>query len=199
MAYLKILKTQCQLFGVTIWSYCLMDNHVHFVAVPDNKESLRNAFGQTHRQYTRMINEREGWRGYLWQGRFLSYVLDETYLYAAVRYIETNPVKASIVTKAEDYPWSSARARALKLRDGLISDFFLVKEIEDWPSYLVSINDEETKLFESRLSTGKPLGSEEFIGRLEQETGRILRKIKPGPKLRKSLNRGQILKSGTRT
>jgi putative transposase len=180
--YLEILKVQCLRFGVVIWSYCLMDNHVHFVAVPEDKESLGRAFGQTHRHYTRMINFREGWRGYLWQGRFLSYVLDQDYLYAAVRYIETNPIKAAIVAKAEDYPWSSAKARVLKLKDDLLSDFFLLEEIKDWSSYLASINEKETKLFESRLSSGKPLGSEEFIRKLEQLTGRIVRKIKPGPK-----------------
>ena len=86
------------------------------MAVPEEKESLRHAFGQTHRHYTRLVNFREGWRGYLWQGRFLSYVMDEAYLYAAVRYVESNPVKAGIVIKAEDYPWSSARARVLKLK-----------------------------------------------------------------------------------
>ena len=181
-AYLEILKAQCQRFGVAIWSYCLMDNHVHFVAVPKDKESLGHTFGQTHRRYTRMVNFRERWRGYLWQGRFSSYVLDEAYLYAAVRYVETNPVKADIVTKAEDYPWSSARARTLRLQDDLISDFFLVEEIKDWSNYLASINNEEVKLFEDHLSAGKPLGSQKFIEKLEQQTGRILKMIKPGPK-----------------
>ena len=38
-----------------------------------------------------MINLRENWRGYLWQGRFGSYVMDESYLLAGARYIELNP------------------------------------------------------------------------------------------------------------
>ncbi len=186
-AYLEILKAQCLRFGVAIWSYCLMDNHVHFVAVPEYKESLGHVFGQTHRHYTRMINFRQGWRGYLWQGRFQSCVLDEAHLYAAVRYVETNPVKAKMVTKAEDYPWSSAKARVLKLKDDLISDFFLVDEIKAWSEYLASINDKEIKLFENHLSSGKPLGSDEFIAKLEQQTGRILRRIKPGPKSKQNV------------
>src|SRR3989338_1502343 len=181
-AYLEILKAQCRCFGVTIWSYCLMDNHVHFIAIPENKESLGQAFGQTHRYYTRMINFREGWRGYLWQGRFLSYVMDEAHLYAAVRYIETNPVKAAIVSKAEDYPWSSARARVLKLKDELASDFFLIREITDWSGFLASATSGETKLFESHLTSSKPIGSEEFIVKLEKLTGRVLRRLKSGPK-----------------
>ncbi len=181
-AYLEILKAQCERFGVVIWSYCLMDNHVHFVAVPKKEESLRSAFGQTHRRYTRMINFRERWRGYLWQGRFLSYVLDQQHLYAAVRYVETNPVKAAIVIKAQDYPWSSARTRVLKLKDELLSDFFLTEEIQDWSDYLASASNKEINLIQGHLSSGKPLGSDEFIEMLEDKTGRMLRKIKPGPK-----------------
>ena len=103
VAYLKILKEQSQKFRVLIWAYCLMDNHVHFVAVPQGEEGLANTFGQAHRHYTRLVNFREGWRGYLWQGRFSSYVLDENYLYGAVRYIENNPVRAGLVSKAEGF------------------------------------------------------------------------------------------------
>ena len=77
--------------GVTFWAYCLMDNHVHLIAVPEKEDSLAKGIGEAHRKYTRMINFREGWKGYLWQGRFISYPLDERYLYAAVRYVERNP------------------------------------------------------------------------------------------------------------
>ncbi len=190
-AYLKILKEQCQRFGVFIWSYCLMDNHVHFVAVPQDKEGLANVFGQTHRHYTRMINFREGFRGYLWQGRFSSYVLDENYLYAAVRYIETNPVKAGLVLKAEDYAWSSAKARVFGSQDELLSDFFLPKEITDWSSFLKSADPEDPndQILESHLNTGRPFGPTDFIERLQDFTKRILIKSKPGPKIKeKALN-----------
>ena len=183
-AYLRILKDQCRRFGVSIWAYCLMDNHVHFVAMPQDREGLAHTFGQTHRHYTRMINFREGWRGYLWQGRFSSYVLDENYLYAAVRYVENNPVHAGLVSKAEDYPWSSARTRVLELKDDLLADYFLLKEISNLSDFLKSGDEEDPdgKLFERRLNTGRPLVAPEFLDKLEQITGKILNKSKPGPK-----------------
>src|SRR3990172_7668648 len=99
-AYLRILKEQSAKFGISFWAYCLMANHVHLIAIPDSEESFAHGIAETHRRYTRMVNFRENWRGYLWQGRFSSYPLDETYLYAAVRYVERNPVRAGIVTKA---------------------------------------------------------------------------------------------------
>ena len=54
------------------------------------------AIGEAHRRYTRRINFREKWRGYLWQGRFASFVMDEPYLLAAARYVELNPVRAGL-------------------------------------------------------------------------------------------------------
>ncbi len=184
LTYLKILKDQSLRFGVSIWSYCLMDNHVHFVAVPKDQEGLANTFGQTHRHYTRMINFREGWKGYLWQGRFSSYVLDEDYLYAAIRYIETNPVKARLVSKAEDYSWSSARARVFGRKDDLLNDYFLTKEVSDWSGFLKSADEEDLKddVLEGHLNTGRPLGAPVFIERLKEITGINLSKAKPGPK-----------------
>ena len=72
--YLRILKTQCVESKVKIWAWCLMDNHVHLVAVPESEKSLARCFGETHKRYTRLINLREGWKGFLWQGRFKSYL-----------------------------------------------------------------------------------------------------------------------------
>jgi putative transposase len=111
-----------------------------------------------------MVNFREGWRGYLWQGRFRSFILDEKYLYNAVRYVERNPVRAKMVRKAEDYKWSSARSRITGEPNALISKFYLVDEISDWSKYLAVEDDEKTlKLMRRHGATGKPLGSGEFL------------------------------------
>ena len=60
-----------------------MPNYVHLIAVPDSEDGLRRAIGEAHRQYTRRVNFREGWHGYLWQGRFASCPMDEMLLLAA--------------------------------------------------------------------------------------------------------------------
>lgn len=86
-----------------------MPNHVHLIGVPSETTSLQYAIGDTHQRYTKMINARFGWKGYLWQGRFSSFPMDEKHLYYAARYVELNPVRAGICNKAEDYLWSSAR------------------------------------------------------------------------------------------
>ncbi|HOW35743.1 MAG TPA: transposase [Candidatus Omnitrophota bacterium] len=183
--YLDILKEQCRRVLLEVWAYCLMDNHVHLIVVPRNSHSLAKGIGETHRRYTRLINFREGWRGYLWQGRFSSFPLDEKYLFAAVRYVERNPVRAKIVQKAEDYSWSSAKARIGKTSDLILDDFYLTHEITNWSDYLRIEDDEcDLKYFRRHGQTGRPLGEMGFIRRLEESTGVRLTKQKPGPKLK---------------
>ena len=109
-AYLELMADWCREEGVEIWSYCLMPNHVHLIAVPKTEDGLRRAIGEAHRRYTRRINFREKWRGYLWQGRFASFIMDKPYLLAAARYVELNPVRAKLVDRA--------RAVALEQRKG---------------------------------------------------------------------------------
>ena len=162
-----------------------MDNHVHLIVVPYEEKSLAQAIGETHKEYTRMINFREGWRGYLWDGRFKSFVLDERYLYAAVRYVERNPVRARIVNKAEDYEWSSARSHVEGSVRGLLSDFYLMGEIEDWRGYLEEAEqEEELTLLRRHGETGCPLGDPARLMKLAFKYGWDLMPKKRGPKPR---------------
>lgn len=160
-----------------------MDNHVHLIAVPDEKDSFAVGFSDAHRRYTRMINFREKWRGYLWEGRFKSFLLSKTHLYAAMRYIERNPVRAKIVENAWEYPWSSAGAHVFKQEDSLLEDNFMISEIADWRLFLSEEDkQEDIDLFRKHANTGRPIGESEFIKELENLTGRVLLKRKPGPK-----------------
>jgi len=160
-----------------------MDNHVHIIAIPKQADSLARGIGDTHKYYTRAINFRENWRGYLWQGRFSSFPLDEKYLYAAVRYVERNPVRAGIVKRAEDYEFSSAKAHVYKKKDILLEDNFMTGEIKDWKAYLrEDDNEQDRSLLKKHERVGRPLGEEKFVKKLEEATGRILRPMKPGPK-----------------
>jgi putative transposase len=74
--YLEFLRVEIDRFGINILAWCLMTNHVHFIAVPKSETALARAFGEAHRRYARMKNFEEGVLGYLFQGRFSSVVLD---------------------------------------------------------------------------------------------------------------------------
>ncbi|MBC8877030.1 MAG: transposase [Planctomycetes bacterium] len=162
-----------------------MPNHIHLIAVPETEQALRRAIGEAHRRYTRRINFREKWRGYLWQGRFASFVMDEPYLAVAARYVELNPVRANLVADAADWPWSSARAHLLARDDCLVQVTPLLTMIHDWRAFLDSALPEEQLIqIRSHGRTGRPLGDASFLERLEGLVGRVLHPRKPGRKPR---------------
>jgi putative transposase len=160
-----------------------MDNHVHLIAVPKHETSFADGFSESHKRYTKMINLREGWRGHLWEGRFKSYPLNEAHLYAAMKYVERNPVRAKMVKKAWQYPWSSAKAHVDKLNPLILDDCFFSQEMKDWAGY-ISEEDEDKDIiaFRKHSRTGRPLGDKKFIDKLEKTTGRRLYIKKPGRK-----------------
>lgn len=181
--FYELLKRETAKVKLAIWVYCLMDNHVHLIAVPEKENALAKCIGEVQRKYALTINTRNDWKGHLWQARFDSYPMDEKHLYFAVRYIEQNPVIAGIVKKAEAYQWSSARAHVLKQKDALLSDFDLVKSIHDWGLFLrEKIDESEIDLIKSHEKSGRPLGNDTFLDELELRTGRTLRKKRRGRK-----------------
>lgn len=120
---------------------------------------MRKAIGEAHRRDARMINFREGWQGYLWQGRFSSFVMDEQYLLAAVRYIELNPVRAGLVTDPIAYPWGSARAHTGKHDDVLVNVSSLLELVPNWKEFLKGgIQEKEYQKLRQHERTGRPLG-----------------------------------------
>jgi putative transposase len=183
MLYLRLLREEASESEVGILGYALMSNHVHLIAVPAADGSLHRAIGETHRRYTRLVNEREGWKGYLWQGRFSSCPMDQEHLLNAARYIEMNPVRAGLVERPEDYPWSSARAHLGAEADDVVESRPLLDLVHDWRGHLAApVEDGFAELFRSCGRTGRPMGSHEFIIGLETRLGRSLRKRRPGRK-----------------
>jgi putative transposase len=181
--YIRLVREQADRFGVEFLAWCLMPNHVHLVCVPEREESLAHGIGEAHKRYTRAKNFREGVRGHLFQERFASCVLDEPHLLAAVRYVELNPVAAGIADTPEAYAWSSARFHldGRVKRDELVRGRTLLGLVDGWAAFLGDGMDEmEARRMERHLSTGRPLGSEEFVTALEERTRRRLRPLKRG-------------------
>lgn len=181
--YLNSLKKNCDKYGVKIWAYCLMDNHVHLVLVPSDKTVFYRAVADTHQAYTSRINHRYKWRGYLWQGRFISFVMDDFYLMRTLRYVERNPIRAGVVQRAQDYDWSSARAHMGESSSRYLSKCPVIKSVSSWADLLAS-EDEENVLKELRLhaASGRILGSEVFLKEISARVGIDLSCKRPGPK-----------------
>jgi putative transposase len=175
-SYLGLLHEQAREFGLSFQAWCLMPNHVHLIVTPKHPESLARGIGEAHRLYTRMRNFDEGVRGYLFQGRFASCVLDERHLIRAARYVEMNPVRAGLVRRPEEYRWSSAAFHCGRKHGDALKTDRKVEEISGgWKGFLAEATEaEEAKALERCLSTGRPWGSDSFVRLLERRLGRAL-------------------------
>ena len=180
--YLSWLKEYSDKNALDIWAYCLMPNHVHFICEPQNSDSLARTFNTLHMRYAQYVNKKQGISGHLWQGRFYSCILDEKHLYAAVRYIENNPVRAGLAKEPEEYPWSSANGHIKNGGDLILCDkSFLHSEIKNWTLYLKAGEDDITvEDIRSKTKIGRPCGEGGFMTKLEKKLGIELTKRKPG-------------------
>jgi len=93
-----------------VYGYCLMSNHVHLL-IHEKSEEIHQIMKRICTSYAWWYNRKYQRTGYLFQGRYRSEcVEDDEYLLTVIRYIHNNPVKAGMVSKPEDYCWSSIQA-----------------------------------------------------------------------------------------
>jgi len=179
-AYLEWLAEYCAKHGLEVLAYCLMTNHIHAVTVPKTEESLERVFRPLHTRYAQRINRLKKWKGHLWQGRFFSSALDEAYLWAAIRYVERNPVRARMVRRAENYRWSSAAAHCGGGADAVLTKnpewMRQFKSIGDWSKWLAEGDrPEQLEVLRRHVERGLPCGAEGFIRKLERQAKQLLR------------------------
>ena len=178
-AYLGWLKEYAEKYEVAILAYCLMTNHIHLIAVPATETGLQQVLKPLHMRYAQRFNRTQGFKGHVWQGRFFSSALDDDYLWAALRYVERNPVRAKMVRKAENYRWSSAGGHCGLRPDPLLTEkSYWRKQFEgvgDWSAWLAEGDEpEKLEVIRRNVDKGLPCGSDKFIHKLEKMTGKVL-------------------------
>jgi len=188
--YLKWLKKYSLECGCTIHAYCLMSNHTHLLIVPQCNYSLAKTMQKLSLTFTQYINKKYKRTGRLWECRFHSALVDkESYLWSVGRYIERNPVRAKIVSKPDEYKWSSAKANIA----GNGMDFIRPIWQDDGKSeeYITFLNnpdkEEEIEIIKKSTISGKPIGSEEFLKQMVETLG-ITINTKPKGRPRKKKN-----------
>jgi len=191
--------------GTRILGYCLMTNHVHLAAIPAEENSLARTLGPTHSESTLYRDRSCEESGHVWQNRFFSCPLGEWHLITALRYTELNSVRAGLAELAWEGPWSSARAHALPasmdpVLDPASPDCRGPPNHTEWREILVAfVSETDSYAIHPAPLTGEPLGSTEFVARLERETARRLRVLARGrPRLsRESVSIGSATAAQT--
>jgi len=183
-AYLGFLENCAKQFGLEVLGYCLMTNHVHLVVRPLTENALAKGVGRAHFRYSQYINRFHGRVGHVWQGRFHSCALDEEHFWAAMRYVEQNPVRAGLASKAWEYPWSSAPAHGgMTAAAGLLETSWWERQMRpgDWRR-LVGRRLARAMVGFLRKNTrrGWPLTTDRALAKFEKLVGRRLRPLPVG-------------------
>ena len=195
--YLDDLHDASEKNQVAIHAYVLMTNHVHLLVTP------AEAFGITHmmqdigRKYVRYINRAYRRTGTLWEGRFKASLVDsEAYLLTCMRYIEMNPVRASMVASPGEYRWSSYAKNGQGIDNRLIEAHPLYRSLGNTDSQRQHVyrelfrhhpDDTQVHAIRDALTQELVLGRDDFKDRVEQMLKRQTRPGRPGrPRIEES-------------
>lgn len=193
-SYLDTLAEFRSELGLKVYAYCLMTNHVHLIVDPgEDAGNLSLLMKRLAGRHTRRINRLERRTGTSWEGRFkCSPIETDRYLLACGRYVDLNPVRAQMVSKPEEYYWSSYRVRiGLDQSNWLDDDACIIRmaatldECRDqYRKYVAQgVNEYELKLIRNALHRNQLTGSELFAVEVEERTGRrILLRSRGRPK-----------------
>jgi len=112
--YLSTLEAYKEIYGVKVYRFCLMTNHVHLILQPgDAVAGMGRVMNRLAGRQNRFVNRQELRTGTLWESRYRSSPMEtEAYLLACCRYVELNPVRAGMVGDPSEYPWSSFQRQA---------------------------------------------------------------------------------------
>lgn len=182
LAWLDVFESSLERFDATAFAYCLMSNHYHFV-VQTHRPNLSRLMRQINGVYTQYYNHRHAKVGHLFQGRFKSILVDaEAYFLEVCRYVDLNPVRAKMVKRPENWPWSSYRAHTGQV-DGLawLDSQALRQRLappaprRDGPDAYARFvaQGRDVKLWDEALSGQIFLGGEAFVKRMQARIGKL--------------------------
>lgn len=179
-SFIALLQETCSMWKIRIAAYCLMSNHYH-VLIQTPEGNLDRCMRHINGIYTQRYNRRHHHDGQVFRGRYKSLLVDaDNYLLELVRYIHRNPVRAGIVTRLKDYPWSSHKGYMSGKEPWVCSDFVLSvleqnKSVQ-LKSYINFVNKEDSKeiknLF-SRKNLPSVFGDESFVERIRERFFRL--------------------------
>lgn len=187
---LDLLEEVARQFDVQVHAYVLMSNHLHLLVTPSCADGLPRMMQALGRSYVRYFNRKQQRSGTLWEGRYKSTLIQsDRYLLACMAYIDLNPVRAGLVARVQDYPWSSHQHYIGLRTDRLIKPHVLYWELGNTPfarevAYTdlvyAGVNSVLQKALTDATLRGWALGQPDFVADLQRRTQRRLTKAHAG-------------------
>lgn len=182
LVFLTFLRRASDTSGVRVHAFALMTNHVHLLVTPETAKSLPRMMQAVGSSYVPYFNKRHQRSGTLWEGRYRAFAIEtEQYLLTCLRYVECNPVRAGMVDRPEQYPWSSYRANAFGIEDPLVTThpYFTAlwgggeERRENYRRLCgMELAQEELAAIRDASQNGWALGAQDFVEAVQARCGR---------------------------
>lgn len=174
--YVHWLQKSAADWDCALHAYVLMTNHVHLLITAERTDGPARLMQSLGGRYVQYVNRAYKRSGSLWGGRYkFSAVQVETYLFACMRYIELNPVRAGMVTDPAHYRWSSYRHNGQGQADERVTTHALYQGLgreadERLGNYRAlfrsELDDEAISDIRQALAQSQPLGDDRFAKRI---------------------------------
>jgi len=178
-----------------LYGYCLLNNHFHLLLKPTGDASISRIMQSLLVSHTQRYHRHYQSGGHVWQGRFKSPIIQaDEHLLTVLRYIEANPLRARIVRRAEDYPWSSYRAHGMGEADPLLDPLINYQELarragdrqRKWADKVhAPLAEAQLAAIRRSSASGLPYGGQAWVKRLAKRLDLDLT-IRPRGRPRKS-------------
>jgi putative transposase len=179
-AFERVLASAIARSDVSLFAYCVMPNHWHLLLSPRVDGALSRFMHwltTTHARRWQTLRELDG-QGAVYQGRFKAIpVGDDRHFLWVCRYIERNPLRAGLVRRAEDWPWSSL-AKRQEDRDQCLTAWPRGLPV-DWTAHVDQPQTEaEEKAFREAMTRGEPFGDDQWCQDVKERLGIVRRGVR---------------------
>ncbi|MCD6317474.1 transposase [Candidatus Aerophobetes bacterium] len=170
--FIDLMKKVKSKHSIKIFAYCLMPNHFHMVVLPTQAKELGKLMQWLMTSYVRRYHRNYGTSGHIWQGRYKSFIIQESaYLLTVLRYVEGNPVRAGLVNSAKEWLWSSHREIIGEEPRSLI-DKLPIELPQEWSKYVDEpLTDKELEKLHQSVNRQSPYGTPMWQMQVAKEVG----------------------------
>jgi putative transposase len=170
--------------SVIVHAYALMDDQVLLLATPAEAGAMARFMQAVGRRYVKAFNHRHGRQGPLWEGRYRTTVVDPVaHLLACILLIEQAPVRAGLVARTSEWPWSSSAHHAGRKVDAIVTEHAAYWQLGNTPferearyvrESAAPLADQVVRALFAAARRGWPFGSDEFLRSLAQTAARSM-------------------------
>lgn len=171
--FIDLIRQGKELHPIIILTYCLMPNHFHIVVQTLHADELSKFMQWVMTSHVRRYHTHYKTSGHIWQGRFKSFIIQvDEHLIMALRYVESNPIRAGLVKSAGEWLWSSHLERIDKKKSTGILDQLPIELPRDWNQYVDEpLTEKELSRIRQSVVRRSPYGSSEWRVKIAKELG----------------------------